>query len=120
VEVHLGKTIRILRQAKGLSMKDLAEEADVSTPFLSLVERGARQPSLSVLRRIAEGLRVPPELLILLAAGPEADLQTDDTRARELRKTVAELVEIEQRLCRVLSRQEKRGGSKKNRSKPTR
>ena len=55
----LGTAIRKLRMAGGLSQAELARRARVSASFLSLVERNRREPTLTVLRRIAEELRVP-------------------------------------------------------------
>ena len=49
--VDIGKSIRVIRQAKGFPLKDVAAAASISNPFLTLVEKGARQPSLDVIRR---------------------------------------------------------------------
>jgi XRE family transcriptional regulator, regulator of sulfur utilization len=52
----LGARVRALREAMGLSLRDLAERSGVSAPMLSQVERGETSPTLQVASRIAEGL----------------------------------------------------------------
>ena len=52
----LGARIRHLRQAEGMTLRDLAERAGVTESFLSQVERGLASPSISTLRRIAASL----------------------------------------------------------------
>lgn len=55
----LGKKIKNLRLEKGLSIKELADQIDVSSSLLSQVERGLANPSLNTLRSIANQLGVP-------------------------------------------------------------
>jgi transcriptional regulator with XRE-family HTH domain len=52
----IGGRIRALRDAMGLSLRDLAERCGVSAPMLSQVERGETSPTLQVATRIASGL----------------------------------------------------------------
>lgn len=52
----LGSRVRALRDAMGLSLRDLAERSGVSAPMLSQVERGETSPTLQVATRIAAGL----------------------------------------------------------------
>jgi transcriptional regulator with XRE-family HTH domain len=52
----IGGRIRSLREAMGLSLRDLAERCGVSAPMLSQVERGETSPTLQVATRIAGGL----------------------------------------------------------------
>ena len=55
----LGALIRAQRLATGLSLRDLADRAKVSNAYLSQIERGLHEPSLSVLAAIAAALDVP-------------------------------------------------------------
>jgi transcriptional regulator with XRE-family HTH domain len=50
--------IRTIRERKGLSQRALAERAEMSITFLSNVELGKVDPSLSTLRRLAKALDV--------------------------------------------------------------
>lgn len=68
---RLGAHIRSLRHSRGLTLVRLAEATGLSHPFLSQLERGLAQPSLSSLRRIALALETSPIELIAAADPPE-------------------------------------------------
>jgi len=53
---ELGKRLRALRKARGLSLRALAEIVGCSASYLSMVENAHIDPSISRLKRIAEGL----------------------------------------------------------------
>lgn len=55
----LGKRIREMRQELGLSLREVADDTGLTPSFLSQLERGLTEPSISSLRRIAEGLKTP-------------------------------------------------------------
>lgn len=55
----LGKKIRDKRQEKGLTIRELAAGADLTQGFLSQVERGLAEPSITSLRKISAMLGVP-------------------------------------------------------------
>lgn len=102
MKIKLGKTIRIIRQAKNMGLQVLAKESAISVPFLSLVENGQRQPSLDVLRRIALALGVPSEALVLAAMGPTTDLRSSDPATASINKTVDDLMYAEDQLRLML------------------
>jgi len=60
---RLGEFLRAQRQLAGLSLRQLAELARVSNPYLSQVERGLHEPSLRVLTSLAHALGIPPHHL---------------------------------------------------------
>jgi transcriptional regulator with XRE-family HTH domain len=60
----LGAAIRAERVTAGLSLRDLAERTGVSNAYLSQIERGLHEPSISVLSAIAEALDVSLEALL--------------------------------------------------------
>jgi transcriptional regulator with XRE-family HTH domain len=62
----LGARIRSLREAMGLSLRDLAARSGVSAPMLSQVERGETSPTLQVATRIAHGLELRLSQLLRL------------------------------------------------------
>jgi transcriptional regulator with XRE-family HTH domain len=64
--VAVGPRVRALRDAMGLSLRDLAERCGVSAPMLSQVERGETSPTLSVASRIASGLELSLSQLLRL------------------------------------------------------
>ena len=55
----LGALLRAQRLASGLSLRELASRTSVSNAYLSELERGRHEPSLSVLRAIASALDTP-------------------------------------------------------------
>lgn len=65
----IGNRIRALREAMGLSLRDLAELCGVSAPMLSQVERGETSPTLSVATKIAAGLDLTLSQLLRLDEG---------------------------------------------------
>jgi transcriptional regulator with XRE-family HTH domain len=68
-ETPIGPRIRALREAMGLSLRDLTERSGVSAPMLSQVERGETSPTLSVAGRIASGLELSLSQLLRLDEG---------------------------------------------------
>jgi len=63
----IGEFIRDLRRTAGVSLRQLAERAGVSNPYLSQIERGLRKPSAEVLAQIASALRVSTPVMYLRA-----------------------------------------------------
>jgi transcriptional regulator with XRE-family HTH domain len=56
--------LRRLRTARGWTQARVARRVGVSVPYLSMLERGVREPSLAVLRRLARVLGVPTAALL--------------------------------------------------------
>ncbi len=54
-----GKRLRQLRKEAGFTQEQLADKADISVDFLSLVERGINAPSFESLDKLAKALGVP-------------------------------------------------------------
>jgi transcriptional regulator with XRE-family HTH domain len=63
----LGSFIRSQRKLANLSLRDLADRTRVSNPYLSQVERGLHEPSVRVLKAIAQALNVSAETLLAQA-----------------------------------------------------
>uniref|UniRef100_UPI0025F27436 helix-turn-helix domain-containing protein n=1 Tax=Nocardioides sp. TaxID=35761 RepID=UPI0025F27436 len=59
--------LREQRVSAQLSLRQLAEQAGVSNPYLSQIERGLRRPSAEVLQQIAKALRISAEQLYIRA-----------------------------------------------------
>ena len=55
---RIGRRVLELRHAHGYSLRDLARRSELSASFLSQVERGRGEPSISALKRIASALEV--------------------------------------------------------------
>ncbi len=63
----IGGFIKDLRQTAKISLRQLADRAGVSNPYLSQIERGLRKPSAEVLQQIASALRVSTPAMYLRA-----------------------------------------------------
>jgi transcriptional regulator with XRE-family HTH domain len=63
----IGSFIKAQREAAQVSVRQLAEKAGVSNPYLSQIERGLRKPSAEVLNQLAKALRVSAEVLYVQA-----------------------------------------------------
>ncbi|WP_333820810.1 helix-turn-helix domain-containing protein [Ohtaekwangia sp.] len=64
IEVKFGIVLKELRNKKGLTQEDLAIQSDLDRTYISLLERGLRQPTISTLFKIAEVLEVTPSSII--------------------------------------------------------
>ena len=59
-----GSFVRTQRQLAKLSLREMAELAMVSNPYLSQIERGLHEPSIRVIKAIARALDIPAETLL--------------------------------------------------------
>ncbi len=91
----IGSFIRAQREAAEVSVRQLAERAGVSNPYLSQIERGLRKPSAEVLSQIAKALRLSAEVLYvragILEPGEPSQVQdaiVGDTAITERQKRV--------------------------------
>jgi transcriptional regulator with XRE-family HTH domain len=78
----VGPRIRALRDAMGLSLRDLAECSGVSAPMLSQVERGETSPTLAVAAKIAAGLELTLSQLLRLDEGQHVAISRASGRRR--------------------------------------
>jgi transcriptional regulator with XRE-family HTH domain len=67
--VRLGKRVRELRLARGLSQERLGEACELHRTYVADIERGHRNPSLWTLERLAAGLGCEVRDLFPQAAG---------------------------------------------------
>jgi len=59
-----GRRVRTQRDAKGLSQEQLAEKADLDRTYISDIERGARNPGIKNVVRLARALGIPTAKLV--------------------------------------------------------
>ena len=78
----LGALLRAQRIAADLSLRELSERTNVSNAYLSQLERGLHEPSLSVLRAIASALGVPLGPLLTRVGMLEAGEEGHETSLR--------------------------------------
>jgi transcriptional regulator with XRE-family HTH domain len=61
-----GLVLRELRRERGLSQEALALEADLQRNYISLIERGINQPTITTIFKLAEALQVRPREMVRL------------------------------------------------------
>ncbi len=89
----LGEFIRGQRELANLSMRQLAEIAKISNPYLSQVERGLYKPSADVLKSIAHALHMSAETMY-----SQAGLLDDSGGPDENRHGVEHAIKVDSRL----------------------
>jgi len=98
----IGDYIRQQREQAKISLRQLAEQAGVSNPYLSQIERGLRKPSAEILQQIAKGLRISAEALYVQAgiledrpgdSGVRAALLTDPHLTERQKQVLVEIYE---------------------------
>src|SRR6201995_380362 len=98
----IGDYIRQQREQAKISLRQLADQAGVSNPYLSQIERGLRKPSADILQQIAKGLRVSAEALYVQAgiledrpgeSGVRSALLTDPQLTERQKQVLIEIYE---------------------------
>jgi transcriptional regulator with XRE-family HTH domain len=79
---QVGERVRALRDAMGLSLRDLAERSGVSAPMLSQVERQETSPTIAVAAKIAAGLDLTLSQLLRLDEGEHVTISRSGQRRR--------------------------------------
>ncbi|MFF8944573.1 helix-turn-helix domain-containing protein [Streptomyces sp. NPDC014864] len=79
---NLGEYLREQRRNAQLSLRQLADAAGVSNPYLSQIERGLRKPSAEVLQQVAKALRISAETLYVRAGILDAERERDEVETR--------------------------------------
>ncbi|MFC6152890.1 helix-turn-helix domain-containing protein [Nocardioides yefusunii] len=90
----VGEYLKEQRLAAKLSLRQLAELAGVSNPYLSQIERGLRKPSAEVLQQLAKALRISAEQLYvqagLIAPETRSGVSVEAAILADTRLTVAQ------------------------------
>jgi transcriptional regulator with XRE-family HTH domain len=98
----IGEYIRQQREQAKFSLRQLAQAAGVSNPYLSQIERGLRKPSAEILQQIAKGLRISAEALYVQAGiledrpsdtGVRAAVLTDPALTERQKQILLEIYE---------------------------
>ena len=80
--MNYGKALRIARAIAGVEQKQLASDSGFDASHISLIEKGARQPSLGAISKLCRALQMPEPLFTMLAA-ESVDLEGIDEREFE-------------------------------------
>ncbi|ETI58156.1 helix-turn-helix domain-containing protein [Marinomonas profundimaris] len=73
--MNIGYVIKILRTQRKMTQEQIALEADLATSNVSRIEKGLRQPSQKVLKKLAYALNTKPSILYAASERPLAEIQ---------------------------------------------
>ncbi|MGV3346185.1 helix-turn-helix domain-containing protein [Enterobacteriaceae bacterium LUAb1] len=76
--LDIGSTIKFCREARKLTLQDLADRADLTKSYLSRVENNQRDPTITALEKISLALHVPLNIIILLSEKEESKDEFSD------------------------------------------
>ncbi len=93
--LNFGRSIKICRLQRGLSQENLAKRAGISVSYLSLLEQNKRDPSLSTIQAISDGLRVPVSILAFLGSEPSELSNVPENLREKLAATALLLMNAE-------------------------
>ena len=88
----LGEFIKAQRELANLSLRQLADMADISNPYLGQIERGMYKPSADVLKNLAGALRISAEAMYAQA------VLLDETPAAAGDRTVEDAIKLDPKL----------------------
>ncbi|HTD38317.1 MAG TPA: helix-turn-helix transcriptional regulator [Candidatus Limnocylindrales bacterium] len=91
----VGEFIRAQRELANLSLRQLADIAKISNPYLSQIERGLHKPSADVLKNLASALKISAETMYAQAG--LLDAESGET-ARRSGPSVEEAIRLDPRL----------------------
>jgi transcriptional regulator with XRE-family HTH domain len=115
----LGEFIRAQRQMANLSLRQLSALTQVSNPYLSQVERGLHEPSVRVLRSIADALNVSAETLMEQAGLVRATARLDDEATEGAIRADQRLTESQRRALLSVYRSYVEANAEDHKAPPT-
>lgn len=108
VLIRLGRRLRELRRAKGLTQEQLAAAAEISRTYAGALEAGMKGPSLAVLVRLAKALGVDiAELFLEPSKAPSnsrAVIARITSRLIDSDRSAADLLKLEAMIGAFLSK----------------
>ena len=90
--MNLGNAIKLCRTQKNMNQTELANLANISVSYLSLLERGKRDPNFSTVQNIASALNIPFNILIFLAAEKDELSEINPELSEKLSDTALKLI----------------------------
>lgn len=90
--MNIGYALKVCRSAKKLSLGDLAALTELSPSYLSMIESGKREPTLSSIEKIAGAMGVPTPILLFLASDSSELEGIDPETSRHLSAAVLDVM----------------------------
>lgn len=83
--MNISRALKLCRTQKGMSKTELAEKANLSVSYLSLLEQGKRDPNLSTIDKLCVALSIPASIFMFLAS----DVNELDGISKELAEKIS-------------------------------
>jgi transcriptional regulator with XRE-family HTH domain len=91
--MNISKALKLCRSRKGMTKTKLAELAEVSVSYLTLLEQGKRDPNLSVIEKLCSALNIPSTIFMFLASDINELNGISTELAEKLSFTALQLIE---------------------------
>src|SRR5258708_7510953 len=102
IRTRLGAAVKAHRAGKEMTQEQLAERSDLSYKFIGEIERGAANPTVVTLDRLAQALGVPMSILVLETRDRHAnDYQISHNELVRVREALESIADVTNRLGRV-------------------
>lgn len=92
--MNLGKAIKTCRVQKEMTQGELAIKSKISVSYLSLIEKGKREPNFAILEKISRELDIPVSIIVFLASDKNELLNLNDQLIDKLSNTTIALMKI--------------------------
>jgi transcriptional regulator with XRE-family HTH domain len=86
--VNFGAIIRRYRERFEVTQKELSKDLDVTSTYLSAIENGRKEPSLSLLKHVCKVLGIPEEVLFWESVEIRGGLNREERKAVEYAKII--------------------------------
>ena len=90
--MDVGEAIKDLRCRKKFSQKVLAKKLGITQGYLSLIERGEREPNLDFIKKVGECLEVPQQLIFLLTCDPHPKHKSFTKPIKEIASAIDDIL----------------------------
>ncbi|MFH1776763.1 MAG: helix-turn-helix transcriptional regulator [Candidatus Omnitrophota bacterium] len=91
--MSIGEAIKTLRVKRKIRQQQLATKVEISQGYLSLVEKGEREPGMDLISKIANYLKVPPQLIFLMACNEQSNVKNFRKPIRNIISAVDEILQ---------------------------
>jgi transcriptional regulator with XRE-family HTH domain len=86
--VNFGAIIRKYRERFNITQKELSKDLNVTSTYLSAIENGRKEPSISLLRHVCKALGIPEEVLFWESVEIKGGLNREERKAVEFAKVI--------------------------------
>ena len=86
--INFGAIIKKYREQLDVTQEELSGDLDITSTYISAIENGRKEPSLTLLKNICKELEIPEEVLVWEAVEVKDYLRGDDKKIVEMAKVI--------------------------------